>query len=114
MKTDYGELKGTRIHFIVPKHFFFQEQDRDGVVVDAHYHVGVTIVDAKDKDKEIFCLNRKVVVARSSIKIYRKMFHETIKQIRSGEVNGLKLTLLSFPKNYTFGGSGKIADCAFK
>ena len=137
MKTDYPELAGVKLVY----------EDMSGdtldvVVVDANYHVGITIVAANDKDRELVCLNRteygckfmsdvfgdrtnKEPVSRAPHwkRAYRVIFYWLIEQIRTGKLYSHKTTDMHHDclSNIAYANSkekacsgGGMSNCAWK
>lgn len=87
MQTDYPELSGKLVSFVVEENSVYTEKKTIGEVVYVNYDMGITIVDALDKKHKILCLNRKDCKA----KWYPMAFYAILNQIKAGKVRGLEI-----------------------
>jgi len=90
MKRDYPELEGA-------VKYIDGNGTTDGIVIGCNYDIGVTIIDANNKDHYLLCGNgpfspqQKNNSCFNEIK-YRTKFNIVIEMIKNGIIDGSKIT----------------------
>ena len=122
-KTDYPELQKYPVTLTTKK-----GEVIECLVVDANYHVGITIVAANDHKRELICLNRQEFAgyrAKGGIstrlpnwkRAYSLMFYFLIASIKAGHLIKVHATYRDILKdacNFTGGTSGGAPTCAWR
>lgn len=62
MKTDYAEFIGKEI-----KYTAYSGEEYTGKIADCHYDIGITIVDANNKDRILTCLRNPTRIIQMAI-----------------------------------------------
>ena len=124
-KTDYPEFQKKPITLTTKKGEVVK-----ALAIDANYHVGITIVDFYDHNKELACLNRREYLAFKSHsgiitgkrlpnwkRAYSVLFYYMIEGIKTGHLDGVNFMHVQGIKDicgYTGGTNGEQASCAWK
>lgn len=109
MKTDYPELEGKVIDYD------YGTSNIKAIVSGCNYHIGVTI-ERLDKSGYLLCHSGKMSPLYKNFKnpmprnLYRKIFHETVKQIQKGRIEPLILLNTS---NQRTSENPTINDCPY-
>lgn len=112
MKLDYPELEGTSVAL---KHeSTWKNAPKSVLIAGCSYHVGITLVNADNKENEIVCLNRDELVnvwGVSKTK-YRKMFQAVVNQLTQGYYVSQTCTKILYDGKKA--GGILSASCAFR
>lgn len=115
LERDYPELVGKRIKW---KNLSLEH---DGVVVGCDYHIGITIVNAYDKDDYLMCLHgplspRARAQKREGMlfdgKMHKSFFTACIKSIESGFLD-CESTSLGVVSDLQLGEDPSSSSCPF-
>ncbi len=107
LQKDFPELEGTIIDYT---NCFSGEKSR-AVVAGCNYDVGITLVDEKDRAKQVVCLNGQLKDDEfTDLLGWDFMFYAGVTQILSGYYNNSGVRKL-----YGSGecGGGSMSTCAF-
>ena len=119
MKRDYPELEGKYIIL------FLEDSKKIGKVVGCNFDVGLTIVDANDKDNYLACFNgplspqvtkRGANGIRHMTESYQVAFDAAVEMIEAGEmyVQELVRKVQKVKPNYRPKSCGPVrSDCGF-
>lgn len=89
MKTDYPELEGKEVTFV--QRGLFDKTNCTAKVSGCNYHIGISI--ESPKYGYLLCLNGKQSPKYKEYTnpfpqyIYRRLFHEIVKQIQNGHID---------------------------
>ena len=113
MKTDYPELEGKKVKYVSSKKVY------RGIVSGCNYHLGITIQEDKTK-MYLACLigksspTYKNFISNFSNALYRKIFHELVKQIQQGEVFTPKINkMITDNGSHILGGVPSAKTCPY-
>lgn len=85
-QTDFPELAEKEIKFEYLDNFNTKIIKR-GLVIDANYFIGITIVDANNTDMILCCANYKNAVIMNIVNSYTDVFYSLIEQIKNNAVD---------------------------
>ena len=115
MKTDYSELVGKTLIWR-----YTSGKEVLAKVDGCDYSIGITISEADNPDHRLCCYNGPLSpVWKHPFKkydgtVYRKLFHQTIKEIKAGLMDGVEYN--KFRKSFDWTFTSKIPtveNCAF-